>query len=164
MAAGRSRALPLVTGAAGALFGVFLLLFAVVPTIWLTVAMAGFAGIGLGGFLPPYTTLVSLVTPQRLRSQAFAWSTVFFALGAIVVSVTVGGVADSAGQRPALSLLALLILVGSAALASARRFVNVDLLETAASDLDRDRDRHGDGDGDVDAELVEQVLLVDAHV
>jgi MFS family permease len=119
--------LAVVTGAAAFTFGVFLLVFAVVPTLWIAVVFGFLAGIGLGGFLPPYTTLVSLVTPVYLRSQAYAWSTVFFACGAVLVAVTVGTLADSAGQRLALSVLAVLVLIGGAVVVSARRFVDADL-------------------------------------
>jgi MFS family permease len=123
----RGRTLPTIAGASALFFALLVLLFAVAPTLWMAILAVSLAGIGLGGFLPPYTTLVSLVTPSHLRSQAFAWSTVFFALGAIAVSVFVGTLADASGQRTALGGLAVVLAVGAAVLVSARRFVDGDI-------------------------------------
>jgi MFS family permease len=127
----RGRTLPVIAGLAAVVFAVFVLGFAEAPVLWLAVAAAGLAGIGLGGFLPPYTTVVSMVTPSHLRSQAYAWSTVWFALGAIAVSVFVGTLADAAGQRTALASLAAVLTVGGAVLVSAGRYVDDETTESA---------------------------------
>jgi len=130
VASGRCRVLPIISGFGAAIFAVFVLVISTAPTLWLAVVGTFFAGIGLGAFLPPYTTIVSLVTEPHLRSQAFAWSTVFFALGAIVVAVFVGTLADAAGQRVALGSLSVVIVAGGLVLASGRRFVDADLKES----------------------------------
>jgi MFS family permease len=129
LTAGRARMLPVVSGLAAVVFAIFIFGFAVSPKLSIAVVAAAFAGIGLGGFLPPYTTVVSMVTPPHLRSQSFAWSTVFFAVGAIAVSVFVGTLADAAGQRTALGSLAALIVLGGCVLMSSRKFVDGELLE-----------------------------------
>jgi MFS family permease len=130
LAARRGGTLPVIAGLAAVVFAVFVLGFAVAPVLWLAVTAAGLAGIGLGGFLPPYTTIVSMVTPSHLRSQAYAWSTVWFALGAIAVSVFVGTLADADGQRAALAALAGVLAVGGAVLMSARRYVDDEMTES----------------------------------
>ncbi len=131
LVAGRARSLPIIAGLSAVVFSIFILIFAAVPTLWMAVTAIGLAGIGLGGFFPPYTTIVSMVTPAHLRSQAYAWSTVFFALGAIAVSIFVGTLADAAGQRTALGALSGVLALGAVVLISARRFVDADLLEDA---------------------------------
>jgi MFS family permease len=130
----RIRTLPTISGGAAVVFALFVLVMAATPVLWIAVTAAGFAGIGLGGFLPPYTTVVSLVTPASLRSQAYAWSTVFFAFGAIAVSIFVGTLADAAGQRTALGALAVVLALGGAVLGSARRFVEADARDHAPID------------------------------
>jgi MFS family permease len=130
VAAGRTRVLPLISGGGAAVFAVFVLVLSLTPTLWMAVVVAALAGVGLGAFLPPYTTVVSLVTEPHLRSQAFAWSTVFFALGAILVAVFVGALADAAGQRTALGSLSVVIVTGGLVLASAHRYVDADLTES----------------------------------
>jgi MFS transporter, Spinster family, sphingosine-1-phosphate transporter len=129
LTARRARTLPLIAGLSAVLLSAFILIFALVPTLWMAVVAISLAGIGLGGFLTPYTTIVSLVTPTHLRSQAYAWSTVYFAFGAIFVSIFVGTLADSAGQRAALALLSGVLAVGSMVAVTARRFVDADTLE-----------------------------------
>jgi MFS family permease len=133
MTRGAARTLPLIAGVAAVVFAVFVLLAAISPVLWMAIVAAGFAGIGLGGFLPPYTTIVSMVTLPHLRSQAFAWSTVFFALGAISVAAFVGTLADAAGQRTALGALAGVIVLGGAVLASAHRFVDGEITDSDPS-------------------------------
>ncbi|HEY2213405.1 MAG TPA: MFS transporter, partial [Acidimicrobiales bacterium] len=71
VAAGRTRVLPIISGGGAGIFAIFVLVLAVSPTLWIAVVVAALAGIGLGAFLPPYTTVVSLVTVPHLRSQAF---------------------------------------------------------------------------------------------
>jgi Na+/melibiose symporter-like transporter len=79
--------------------------------------------------LTPYTTIVSMVTPSHLRSQAYAWSTVFLALGAIAVAVFVGTLADAAGQRVAIGVLSPVIVLGGLVLASTYRFIKEETID-----------------------------------
>jgi MFS family permease len=126
----RGQALPLITGGAAVVFAVFLLIVAAAPALWIAVVAASLAGIGLGGFLTPYTTIVSMVTPSELRSQAYAWSTVFLALGAIAVAVFVGALADAAGQRVAIGVLAPVIVLGGLVLSSTYRFIRDEMVDS----------------------------------
>jgi MFS family permease len=131
LANGRSRRLPVIAGLMAAACAICVFLIACSPSLWFAVVVTALAGIGLGGFLPAYTTIVSIVSPAEFRSQAFAWSTVFFAIGAVVVSVFVGTLADAAGQRTAVGALALVVIVGGLVLTSARRFIDAEVIESS---------------------------------
>jgi MFS family permease len=121
------KALPLVSGGMVALLGVGILLMAGAPNIWISALFAVVAGIGATGFLPAYLTMVAFVAPPALRSQAFSWSLMFYALGALVFSGIVGGVADKNGYRVAFVILAVLVIVGGLVATTARNFVDKDV-------------------------------------
>jgi len=127
MARRRPELLAVVNGALIVSFGALALVLAVVPSVGAAVAVTGFVTIGAFGFLPAYTTLVSLVTAPALRSQAYAWSLFFYALGAIVITPIVGGIADSHGQRASLAVLALVVAAGGAIGLTVKRFVVADV-------------------------------------
>src|SRR5439155_3994064 len=85
--------------------------------------------IGAAGLTPAYTTMVALVTPPRLRSQAYSYTILFIALGAGVVAPTIGGFGDAHGQRVAALVLAALVTVAGAVETTARRWVRRDIAE-----------------------------------
>jgi predicted MFS family arabinose efflux permease len=126
MAAGRPGALAVVIGAGAAEAGIFALALALAPKLWMSVAAAFLLGLGGGCLQPAYATIVSTVTTPALRSQAYAWTLFFFALGAGVLTGFIGVVADAHGQRAAMALLALFLIVAGPVAASARRFVSED--------------------------------------
>ena len=131
---GRPELLAVVNGIAVLEFGVFTFVMAVVPLLGLSIAAAVLLALGAAGFLPAYTTVVAMVAPPRLRSQAYAWSLFFYSLGAIFGGVVIGGVADAHGQRPAMVILSLLVAAGGAVSISARRFVGRDILQANRSE------------------------------
>ena len=126
MAKGRPGVLAVVIGAGAAEAGVFALAMALAPKLWMSIAAAFFLGLGGGCLQPAYATIVSTVTPAVLRSQAYAWTLFFFALGAGVLTGFIGVVADAHGQRAAMGLLALFLIVAGPIAVSARRFVMQD--------------------------------------
>jgi MFS family permease len=134
MARGRPGALAVVIGAGAAEAGVFALAMALAPTLWMSIAAAFFLGLGGGCLQPAYATIVSTVTIPALRSQAYAWTLFFFALGAGVLTGFIGVIADAHGQRVALGVLAVLLIVAGPIAVSARRFVMDEqvYVETAA--------------------------------
>jgi predicted MFS family arabinose efflux permease len=126
MARGRPGALAVVIGAGAAEAGIFALVMALAPQLWMSILAAFFIGLGGGCLQPAYATIVSTVTTPALRSQAYAWTLFFFALGAGVLTGFVGLVADAHGQRAAMGLLALFLIVAGPIAVSARRFVMQD--------------------------------------
>jgi branched-chain amino acid transport system ATP-binding protein len=73
--------------------------------------------------------MVALVTPPRLRSQAYAWSLVWVAFGAAVVSPLVGGFGDAFGQRVAVIVLGVLVGIAGFIALTASRWVRRDVVE-----------------------------------
>jgi MFS family permease len=133
MAQNRLSLFPPVTGLFVIEFGLFTFVMAVVPNRTGSIAAACVLAVGAVGYLPAYTTFVAVITPSELRSQAFAWSLFFYALGAICISAVIGAVADARGQRIAMGFLAVLVIVGGIIGISARRFVAGDLERLGAA-------------------------------
>jgi ABC-type branched-subunit amino acid transport system ATPase component/predicted MFS family arabinose efflux permease len=131
---GHPERLAVINGLAVVEFGVFAFVMAVMPLLGLSIAAAVLLALGATGFLPAYTTVVAMVAPARMRSQAYAWSLLFYSLGALVGGVIIGGVADAHGQRSAMVLLSLLVAAGGLVGVSARRFVGRDILQANRSE------------------------------
>jgi predicted MFS family arabinose efflux permease len=76
-------------------------------------AIAGvlIASIAFGAWGASYYTQMTLISSPAQRGQAYAWSTIFFSIGAIVASPIIGGVGDRYGQRVAVAVLASLVLI-----------------------------------------------------
>ena len=121
------KALPLVSGGMIVTLGVGILLMAGAPNVWISALFAVVAGIGATGFLPPYLTMVAFVAPASLRSQAFSWSLLFYALGALTFSGVVGTIADKHGERVAFVVLSVLVVLGGLVASTVRSFVDHDV-------------------------------------
>ncbi len=131
---GRASRLSVFNGLMVIEFGVGIALMAGSPVLGLSIVAAAVLSIGAFGFLPAYTALVSLVAPPRLRAQAYAWSLLWYALGAIALSVVIGAVSDAHGQRAALLVLAALVTGGGVIGLSAWRFVDRDIAQASAAE------------------------------
>ncbi|HUC04059.1 MAG TPA: MFS transporter [Acidimicrobiales bacterium] len=125
---------PIVSGLFVVEFGIFAIVMALTPDLAGSIVAACILSVGAIGFLPIYVTGVAVITPPSLRSQAYAWSLFFYALGAICISGLIGAVADARGQRVALGFLGVLVVVGGLIAVSARRFVHGDLERLQATD------------------------------
>jgi ABC-type branched-subunit amino acid transport system ATPase component/predicted MFS family arabinose efflux permease len=126
--AGRPRRLAIINGLMIVEFAAGILLMAGIPVFAVSVVAATLLSVGAFGFLPAYTTTVSLVAPPKLRAQAYAWSLLWYALGAIVLQVVViGPVINADGQRVAFLVLAALVGAGGAIAASSNVFVDRDI-------------------------------------
>ena len=132
--------LPVINGLMVVEFGVGIALMGVAPWLPVSTVFAALLAIGSTGFLPPYLTMVALVAPPRLRSQAFSWSLLFYGLGALGFSPITGAVADAHGWRTAMLVLAVLVAAGGLIETSVRAFVDRDIAQavnaeaTAATD------------------------------
>jgi branched-chain amino acid transport system ATP-binding protein len=124
---GQKQRTALITGLMVIEFALGIVVMAGVPVLAAAIAAATVLSVGAFGFLPSYTTMVSMVAPPRLRSQAYAWSLFFYSTGAVVVSVFIGGISNAHGQRVSLLILSGLVFVGGVINASASRFVNLDI-------------------------------------
>ena len=131
--AGRPDRLPVVNGLLVVQFGVGVLAMAVAPWMGASAVLAFVLALGASGFLPPYLTMVALVAPPRLRSQAFSYSLLFFALGGIILSRFAAAVGDDHGLRQGLALLSLFVAAGGLTEISVRRFVERDIAEAGKS-------------------------------
>jgi MFS family permease len=114
-------------------FGAFVFLMAVLPDVAGSIAAACVLAVGAVGYLPGYVTFVAVIAPADLRSQAYAWSLFFYALGAVAISAIIGAIADAQGQRVAMALLAGLVIVGGVIGISSRKFVPGDLARLEAA-------------------------------
>jgi ABC-type branched-subunit amino acid transport system ATPase component/predicted MFS family arabinose efflux permease len=135
-----------------AIMGTGVALFAVAASPSLPVFVVTSAAVSFVGnmYLAPMLTTTALVAPPRIRTQAFTFSLLFLACGAVFVPV-IGAVADAAGLRWAIVALAPLWLVAGAVIWSAHRFVEGDVLRAlqtlaTAAQLRSERDRADERD------------------
>ena len=133
IARGASRQLPVVNGLLIVEFALGVAAMALVPWMGASAVLAVVLAIGASGFLPPYLTMVALVAPPRLRSQAFSYSLLFFALGGIILSRFAAAVGDDHGLRLGLLLLAVFVGAGGLTEITVRAFVDRDINEAAKS-------------------------------
>jgi MFS family permease len=135
--AGKIKALPVVCGALIVECGLAMVVMASGRLLWLSVAATGVATLGALGFLPAYTTLVAFVASPRLRAQAYGWSLLWYALGAIVLQLLViGPIIDHYGQRWALVVLGVLVAAGGLVGMSTSKFVDADMARAFSGEDD----------------------------
>ncbi|HKF76961.1 MAG TPA: MFS transporter [Candidatus Dormibacteraeota bacterium] len=133
VARGRAEVLPVVIGAMFLVgFGGGMLLMALAPSGPVAVGAVLIVAIANGGWGPAYLTMVALISPAHLRGQAFAWSTLWFSLGAVVASPVIGHVGDVWGQRWAVGVLALLVAIAGVLNFWVASVIAGDLVESRA--------------------------------
>ena len=125
---GQPDLLPVINGLAVVVFGAGVLLMGLMPFSLASAAMLFFVGVGASAFLPAYNTMIGLVTAPRLRGQAFSYSLLWVALGAVVVGGTIGGISNH-HQRAAAYVLGVLIMLAGVVELTARQFVGRDIDE-----------------------------------
>ncbi|HVF33071.1 MAG TPA: MFS transporter [Acidimicrobiales bacterium] len=140
---GRPEQLAAVTGLMIVGFGAGALLMVVSPWLVVSAVMILLLAVGAAGFLPAYLTMVALVSPPRLRSQAFSYSLLFFALGGLVLGRTAATVGDDHGMRWGIALLAVFIVAGGLTEITARGFIRRDIAEAQRSAAAQDEARRG---------------------
>jgi MFS family permease len=126
--AGKIKALPVVCGALIVECGAGIIFMAAVRVDAFSILATAALTVGALGFLPAYTTMVAFVTAPRLRAQAYGWSLLWYALGAITLQVAlIGPIIDAFGQRWALVVLGVLVMAGGLIGVSTRAFVDADM-------------------------------------
>lgn len=121
----------LYAGLALAVNAALLLVMAAAPSF--PVALGAFLVIsaGFGVYQPPSVAVASVVIPPRVRTQGFAYTPLYMALGAIVAS-PLGGVADAYGYRWTLFAFSPVLILAGLTFASAYRFVPGDAQRSVA--------------------------------
>ena len=130
---GRIGSLATVTGLSFVQFGIGLILMAIAPWSLLSVFFAFVLSIGLGSFLPPYLSLVGIVSPPRVRSQAYAWALLIYGAGGFTYVLTISQVAEGSGYRVATTILSFVVALAGLIGASASRFVKRDAEQAEAT-------------------------------
>ena len=103
------------------------MVIALSPSKWISIAATAAVAVGVSGLLVPYQTMVAIVAPARLRSQAYSWSLMAFTFGAIVLSVIIGAIGDAYGQRVAMGVLASFVALGGLIAMTARKYIQGDV-------------------------------------
>jgi ABC-type branched-subunit amino acid transport system ATPase component/predicted MFS family arabinose efflux permease len=114
------------TGASFVLGAIGLVLMAIAPWSWMSLAFAFVLAMGFAMFQPAYYPLVGLVAPPRVRSQSFAFSLLCVGFGG-VFGAMLFGIGDDRGYRFAIAVLAGIIAVAGFVGMSSRRFVQRDV-------------------------------------
>ena len=135
--AGRPERLATYDGSAILAIGVALLGLVLSPWAPLSAAFYLLAGIGVGCYQPNYFSLVALVSPARVRAQAYAWAILWLGVGAFAAPL-LAGLGESAGYRVAIGALAATLVAGGAVATTARRTVRADA-ESARADFTASR-------------------------
>jgi MFS family permease len=130
---GRPERLATYDGCAIVGIGVALLGLVLSPWAWLSAVCYLLAGIANGAYQPNYFSLVALVSPARVRAQAYAWAILWLGVGALIAPL-LAGVGEEQGYRLAIGILAVTLLAGGVAATTARGSVRHDA-ERARAEL-----------------------------
>ena len=130
--AGRFPRLAVITGLSFVQFAIGLVLMAIAPVSWLSLIFSFVLSAGLGAYQPAYFSLVGLVAPPRVRSQAYAWAIIIYAAGGISY-LFLAGIGENGSYRTLTVILS--VIVGAAGLigVSAQRFVGRDVEQASAT-------------------------------
>jgi ABC-type branched-subunit amino acid transport system ATPase component/predicted MFS family arabinose efflux permease len=130
---GRVELLPIVTSFMVVEFAIGMVGMALSPWVGGSVLFAFLLSVGASGFLPPYLTTVALIGPPKIRSQTYAYSLLFFALGGVVLSRIAAGVGDLHGLRSGTLMLSVFVGLGGLIGMTSRRFIERDIAEAEKS-------------------------------
>ncbi len=128
-----SGRLATLTGYGFILGGAGLLLMAISPIAVIALVFVFLANIGFSAYLPAYLTLIVMIVPPKVRTQAFGWSLILVAAGGLLSAVIFGNLGDSQGYRLAIALLSGIVILAGLVGATARRFVAADQANAARS-------------------------------
>ncbi|HVM39761.1 MAG TPA: ATP-binding cassette domain-containing protein, partial [Acidimicrobiia bacterium] len=121
-----------ISGFSGVWLAFGLVAMALAPWAPLSLVFAFVLALGIGSYQPAYFPLVGLVTPARVRSQAYAYAILFLGGGA-VLGLPLFSIGDNEGYRTAITVLALFVGTSGLVGASAWRFVRRDVDQARAT-------------------------------
>lgn len=122
----RPEALASITGLAFTGGAAGLVLMALSPWAWVSLFFSMVASAGFLAFQPAYYPLVALVTPSKVRTQAYGWSLILVGCGGLVGALFIGTLAESS-YRSATAGLAVIVALAGIVGASAKSLVAADI-------------------------------------
>ncbi len=130
--AGELPRLATITGLSFTAGAVGLVLMAAMPFAAGSLVFSVLAATGFAAFQPAYYPLVAMVTPARIRTQAYGWSLILVGAGGLLGSLVVGGLAESSYRSATVGMGVMVGLAGAVG-ASAFRFVARDVAQAQRS-------------------------------
>ncbi|MCU1483292.1 MAG: ABC-type branched-chain amino acid transport system, ATPase component [Actinomycetia bacterium] len=122
----RFESLTYVVGGSFLISAAALVGMAVTPWSVGCVALVFFLGVGLGVYQPAYFPLVARIVHPRIKTQAYGWTLLFAGLGGLG-AIPLASIGEHHSYRLAFGLLAGIIAVGAAVVASSARCVVADI-------------------------------------
>jgi ABC-type branched-subunit amino acid transport system ATPase component/predicted MFS family arabinose efflux permease len=130
--AGLPERLATYDGMAIAGIGVGLVGMVLSPFGWLSAVFNLITGIAIGAYQPCYYTLVGIVSPARVRAQAYAWAILYLGGGALFAPM-LADLGESSGYRTALAVLAATLVAGGLVVMTAASSVRRDAEQAVAT-------------------------------
>src|SRR5206468_3709354 len=127
--------LAVITGLSFVQFAGGMILLAISPVAIVGAVCAFFLSIGLGSYQPAYFSLVGMVAPPRVRSQAYSFAILSYAGGGLLYALFAGEKHSAGGYRGITIFLSIVVAIAGLIGASAARFVRRDV-EQAQSSLE----------------------------
>jgi ABC-type branched-subunit amino acid transport system ATPase component/predicted MFS family arabinose efflux permease len=119
-------------GMAIAGIGVGLVGMVVSPFGWLSAVFNLLTGIAIGAYQPCYYTLVGIVSPARVRAQAYSWAILYLGGGALFAPM-LADLGENSGYRLALAVLAATLVAGGLVVMTAASSVRRDAEQAVAT-------------------------------
>jgi MFS family permease len=132
LAGGRPERLATYNGMAVAGVGLGIAGMVLSPWPELSALLNLMTGIGIGAYQPSYFSLVALVSPARIRAQAYAYAILFLGGGGLLAP-TFASIGENSGYRLSLGILATTIVAGGLVIMTASRTVRADAERAAAA-------------------------------
>ncbi len=133
--AGKLNRLAVITGLSFVQFGAGLVLLGAIKWVVFGYISAFVLSIGVGAYQPAYFALVGLVSPPKIRAQAYAWAILIYGCGGLSFILLIGAGDDDSAARLRVVVIVLAAIVAMAGMigASAQRFVDRDAEQAANS-------------------------------
>ena len=131
-ATGRFERLPMVVGASFVTGALALAGMAAVRSSTAAVLLVFVFGIGLGVYQPAYFPLVARIVQPLVRTQAYGWTLLFVGCGALF-AIPLARFGENVSYRAAFGILAGVVCLGAAILASASSRVPGDVARADAA-------------------------------
>ena len=129
---GRTEGLATITGLSFVQFAGGLVLMAAAPWAGLSLVFAAVLSLGIGSFQPAYYSLVGLVAPPRVRSQAYAWAILIYGCGGMSY-LLLAGIGENGSYRTLTVVLSVIVAVAGLIGVSSRRTVARDVAQATAT-------------------------------